>query len=124
GLTDEDGVVLAPPREDLDRLGDLLVPPDDRIDPALARVAGEVTAELVEVRRRRPRVSGLLALLRPHRTQRRHRADAERAAGPGVQLLGMRLAQRDLAAHPVVDDLHAHRRGAATRRAENLSHGD
>ena len=48
GLADQHGVVLAAAGEDLDRLGDLGVAADDGIDAAVARVAGEVAAELVQ----------------------------------------------------------------------------
>jgi hypothetical protein len=48
GLADQHGVVLAPAGEDLDRLGDLIVAADDRVDPACRRVGGQVTAELAE----------------------------------------------------------------------------
>jgi hypothetical protein len=50
GLADQDGVVLAAPGEDLDRLLDLGGTPDDRVDAALARVDREVAAERVERR--------------------------------------------------------------------------
>jgi hypothetical protein len=54
GLADQDGVVLAPAREDLDGLLDLVGAPDDRVDPPGRRVGGQVTAELVERRRLGP----------------------------------------------------------------------
>jgi hypothetical protein len=53
GLADEDGVVLAPAGEDLDRLLDLFVAPDHRVDATRGRLGREVAAELVESRRRR-----------------------------------------------------------------------
>ncbi len=48
GLADQDGVVLAPAREDLDRLGDLIVAADHRVDAAGGRLDGQVAAEGVE----------------------------------------------------------------------------
>ena len=47
-VADEDRVVLRPPREDLDRLLDLVGAPDDRIELALARHLRQVAAVLVE----------------------------------------------------------------------------
>ena len=53
GLADQDRVVLAPARQHLDGLLDLVVAADDRVDPALAGHGGEVAAELVQRRRGR-----------------------------------------------------------------------
>ncbi len=53
-LADQDRVVLAPAGQHLDGLLDLIVAPDDRVDPALAGHRGEVAAELVQRRRGRP----------------------------------------------------------------------
>ena len=44
-LTDEDRIVLRATGEDLDDAADLFVPPDDRIEPALAGLFREVAAE-------------------------------------------------------------------------------
>ena len=44
GLADEDGVVLGAAAEHLDDAADLGVAADDRVEPALARVGGEVAA--------------------------------------------------------------------------------
>ena len=59
GLADQRGVVLAPPAEGLDHLLDLGVAPDHRVDPAFARVGGEVMAELIQCRLLRAPLSGL-----------------------------------------------------------------
>ena len=48
GLTDQDGVVLGPPGEDLHDPLDLLLTPDDRVELAVAGQLREVAAELVE----------------------------------------------------------------------------
>src|SRR5699024_9027006 len=48
GLTDEDGVVLGAPGEDLHDPLDLLAAPDDRVHVAVAGGLGQVPAELVE----------------------------------------------------------------------------
>ena len=48
GLTDEHGVVLRAARQHLDDAPDLLVASDDRVELALARLLGEVAAELLE----------------------------------------------------------------------------
>ena len=48
GLADKDGVVLGPPREDLDDPADFLVPADDRVELALAGLLGQVTPVLLE----------------------------------------------------------------------------
>ena len=47
-LTDQDGVVLAAPREHLDAPADLLVAPDDRVDLSALGERGEVLAVLLE----------------------------------------------------------------------------
>jgi len=54
GLADQDRVVLAPAGQHLDGLLDLVVAPDDRVDPAFAGQGGEVTAEFVQRGRGRP----------------------------------------------------------------------
>ena len=54
GLADQHRVVLAPARQHLDGLLDLVVAADDRVDPALAGHGGEVAAELVQRRRGGP----------------------------------------------------------------------
>ena len=51
-IADQRGIVLRPPREDLDRLLDLVRPSDHRVELALAGHLGEVAAVLVERRRR------------------------------------------------------------------------
>ena len=51
GVADQCRIVLRPPREDLDRLLDLVGAPDDRIELALACKGGEVPSVLVERRR-------------------------------------------------------------------------
>jgi hypothetical protein len=48
GLADEHGVVLGPPGEDLDDAANLLVPPDDGIELALAREIGQVLGIALE----------------------------------------------------------------------------
>ena len=53
-LADQDRVVLAPARQHLDGLLDLVVAADDRVDPALAGHGCKVAAELVQRRRGRP----------------------------------------------------------------------
>ena len=50
GLADQHDVVLAPPRQRLDRLLDLRRAADDRVDPACGRVGGQVMSEVVERR--------------------------------------------------------------------------
>src|SRR6185503_11812991 len=47
-LADEDRVVLGPARQHLDDAAHLFVPTDDRVELALARVAGQVTAVALE----------------------------------------------------------------------------
>ena len=51
GIADQHRVVLGAPRQDLDGLLDLLVPPDHRVDLALPGEGGQVAAELVQRRR-------------------------------------------------------------------------
>ena len=58
GLADQHRVVLGAPGEDLDHAADLVVAPDHRVEPALARLGGEVAPELLE---RLERVLGVLA---------------------------------------------------------------
>ena len=48
GLADQHRVVLGPAAEDLDDAPDLLVPADDRVELAGARLGGEVAAVLLE----------------------------------------------------------------------------
>ena len=48
GLTDQDRVVLTPAAEDLDDLLDLRVAADHGVDAPVARVSGEVVAEVIE----------------------------------------------------------------------------
>ena len=48
GLADEHGVVLRTPRQHLDDAADLGVPPDDRVDLAVAGARGEVDAVLLQ----------------------------------------------------------------------------
>ena len=55
-LADEDRVVLRPARQDLDDAADLVVPPDDRVELAGARLGREVAAVLLE---RRVRAFGI-----------------------------------------------------------------
>ena len=50
GIPDQRGIVLRPPRQDLDRLLDLVGASDDRIKLAFARHLRQVTAVLVECR--------------------------------------------------------------------------
>jgi hypothetical protein len=54
-LSDEDRVVLGPPREDLDNPADLVVPPDHRVELSPAGQVGEVPPVLLQ---------GLVLLLR------------------------------------------------------------
>src|SRR5437660_917775 len=49
-IADQSWVVLRPPREDLDRLLDLVGPPDHRIEFALTRHVGQVAPVLIEGR--------------------------------------------------------------------------
>ena len=60
GLADENGVVLRPPREDLDHAPDLLVATDDRIELPFLRERGQVAPVLLE------RLVGALGILRRH----------------------------------------------------------
>ena len=53
GLAEQGRVVLRSPREDLDRLLDLVGAADHRVELALARLLGEVAAELLQPRRAR-----------------------------------------------------------------------
>ena len=53
GLAEQRRVVLRPAGQDLDRLLDLVGAADDRVELALARLLGQVAAELVERRRAR-----------------------------------------------------------------------
>ena len=53
GLAEQRGIVLRTPREDLDRLVDLVRSADHGVELALARLGGQVAAELVELRRLR-----------------------------------------------------------------------
>ena len=55
-LADQAGIILGAAAEDLDHALDLLLPPDDGIDPALSGKLGQVTAELGQ----RRRVGGVL----------------------------------------------------------------
>jgi hypothetical protein len=48
GLADQDRVVLCPSRQDLDDPPDLVVAPDDRVEPAGACLGGQVAAVLLE----------------------------------------------------------------------------
>jgi hypothetical protein len=48
GLADEHRVVLRAPREHLDDAPDLLVAPDHRVEPPLARLFGEVASEALQ----------------------------------------------------------------------------
>ena len=48
GLADQHGVVLGPPRQDLDDPADLGVTADDRVEAPLTGTAGEVDAVLLE----------------------------------------------------------------------------
>ena len=59
-LADERGVVLAPPRQDLDDPLDLLLAPDDRIELARTGGIGQVDAQLVDG----GRLAAALGLLR------------------------------------------------------------
>src|SRR5262249_12819153 len=58
GLADQDRVVLLAARQHLEDALDLLLPPDDRVELALASQLGEVASELVQ----RRRFGALLAL--------------------------------------------------------------
>ena len=60
GLADEDRVVLRPARQDLDDPADLFVAADDRVEPAGARLGGQVPPVLLERR------VGALGVLRGH----------------------------------------------------------
>ena len=48
GLADEDGIVLGPPRQDLDDPPDLVLAADDRVELALAGQRGQVARVLLE----------------------------------------------------------------------------
>jgi hypothetical protein len=84
GLADQHGVVLAPPREDLDGLLDLRGAADHGVDAPGGRLGGQVAAELVERRRLRLRLlrtgGGHAAALRRHQPGRAGLADGGRAA--------------------------------------------
>ena len=58
GLTDQDRVVLRPPRENLHHAADLVVTPDHRVELALLGKRGQVAAELLQ------RLVGALGILR------------------------------------------------------------
>ena len=82
GLADQDGIVLRPPREHLDRAADLLVPADHRVELPLLGERGQVAAVLLE---RLVRALGILrgdALAAAHLLERREerlaRDEAER----------------------------------------------
>ncbi len=45
-LADQHGVIFRPPRQDAQRAGDLLFPPDDGVEPLLARHRRQVAREL------------------------------------------------------------------------------
>src|SRR5690606_15010977 len=57
-LTEEDRVVLGPPRQDVDDTADLVVPADDRVELALTGDGGQVAPVLLEC------VQGVLRVLR------------------------------------------------------------
>ncbi|EAQ03151.1 63 kDa protein [Pseudooceanicola batsensis HTCC2597] len=94
GLAGEDRIVLATAHQHVDDLPDLLVPADDRVDVAVARLFGQVGAELVQRLllahlRRSPRARGLARfgpaagdgpVLRLH-------AVLGRAVGDGVEIV-------------------------------------
>jgi len=86
GLSDQHGIVLGPPRQHLHHAANLLVPPDHRIELALARLLGEVAREPLQ------RLILLLRLLigdplrATHALQGRHHVAAIDAGG-GEQLL-------------------------------------
>lgn len=75
GLTDQYGVVLRTARQHLHHAADLLVPADDRVQPALARGGREVGAELLQ---------GLVLALR---VRRGHPASSPCLLERGLQLL-------------------------------------
>ncbi len=47
-VADQHGIILGPPRQNLDCPSDFLVPPDDRVQLALARRFGQVARELLQ----------------------------------------------------------------------------
>ncbi|MCY1406267.1 hypothetical protein D9M71_215280 [compost metagenome] len=50
GVADQDGVVLAPPAEDVDDLADFVVAPEHRVDTPVPRLGGYILGVLVEQR--------------------------------------------------------------------------
>src|SRR6266566_539545 len=113
GIADQRRIVLRAAREDLDRLLDLVGAADHRVELALARLLGQIPAELVEGRRLR----GLAGLL-VGGEQRRLGVGRQRGRNVGaLRALGLLLDLRrdrlrigvDLAKH-VADDVVLERR--------------
>ena len=84
-LTDEDRVVLRPARQDLDDPPDLVVAPDDRVEPAGPRLGGQVAAVLLE---------GGVGALRVRRGDALAAAHALERLEQGLATGGMALEQR------------------------------
>lgn len=88
-LADEHGVVLGPPRKDLDGLLDLLGPSHDRVEPPGLRLFRQVASELVQGRRRLVRLCGtVVRAARPFRESRQFlrvlTVGAQKLGGAGV----------------------------------------
>ncbi len=84
-LADEDRVVLGPARQHLDDPADLVVPADDRVELARARLDGQVAAVLLE---------GLVGALRVLGRDALAAADALQRLEDGFLAGGMALQQR------------------------------
>ena len=100
-LADQDGVVLRPAREHLDRAADLLVPPDHRVELPLLGERGQVAPVLLE---RLVRALGILrgdALAAAHLLQRGeerlawHEAEREEQVLDGDELVAERFRFRE-----------------------------
>ena len=77
GLADEHGVVLRPPRQDLDHPADFLVPADDRVELAPAGLLGQVATVLFQC------LIGLFGVLARHPVAASHLASGRPAGRRG-----------------------------------------
>lgn len=88
GLAGQDGVVLAPPRQDVDHLPDLGIAADHRVDPAFAGALGQVGGVLVQRRRLGQRGRGRCGLALNGVVAQRHRlAGLFRAGRQGREIV-------------------------------------
>ena len=113
GVTDEDGVVLGPPRQHLHDPADLGVAADDRIQPALAGGGGQVGAVLLQGLEGRLRLLGVDAT--PTAQLRDGRLDR---GGVEAEVPGAREREQQVVGR---DERVAHRRH---QRARALQHGE